>query len=88
MHCLNIKLINVIKLYVAMISTDKNLPLITSSHTIFLNAEPIPAERLASSVWQRKSSALRLAVPLSCVTNWTEQRRADGIIGRYAVMQL
>jgi len=50
-----------------MISTDKNLPLINSSYTIFLNAEPSAADRLASSVWQRKSSALRL---LSCFHAW------------------
>jgi len=64
-HGMNIKVINVIKLSVAMISTDKNLPLINSSCTIFLKAGQSTAERLASSVWQRKSSALRHAVPFS-----------------------
>ena len=88
MNGTNITAINMINLSVAMISTDKNLPLINSSYTIFLNVEPSIAEWLASSVWQRKSSALRLAVPLSCVSNRTEQCRAGGIIGRYAVTQL
>jgi hypothetical protein len=88
MNGTNIKVINMIHLSVVMISTDKNLPLINSSYTILLNVEQSTAVRLTSSVWQRKSSALRLAVPLSSVSNWTKQCRAVGAIGRYAETQL